>query len=75
VDAGALTFSVLVYSCVSILAVALLMLRRMSSTFGRAELGGPSGPAHMSAAILLALWLAYVSLSAADAYGAINPHL
>ena len=44
VDAGALSFSVMLYTICAILAVALLMARRFLPVFGNAELGGTTVP-------------------------------
>lgn len=44
VDAGSLSFSVMLYTICAILAVALLMARRFLPVFGNAELGGTTVP-------------------------------
>lgn len=69
VQSGSLGFSVTLYSIVSLLAVALLVLRRQFSLFGRAELGGPTLTRYVTALILVMLWFTYVSLSAMQSYG------
>lgn len=53
VDPGSLGFSVVVYSTVAVVAVILLTVRRFSRVFGKAELGGPSGPKYFSAFFLI----------------------
>ena len=62
----------LTYTVLSLVAISLLMFRRMSSICGRAELGGPKGPAMVSAAFMILLWIIYVTLSALQAYGVIE---
>ena len=43
VKAGALSFSVVLYTICAILGIGLIMLRRFLPCFGQAELGGPKG--------------------------------
>lgn len=68
VKAGALGFSVAIYTTFSIICLALLMVRRYVGFFGKAELGGPTVPKWACAAFCLFLWLMYVLLSALQAY-------
>merc|ERR1712154_561042 len=63
VNAGTLSFSVIVYTGCAIAAVALLMLRRFLPIFGKAELGGPRVTKYISAGFFLFLWLLYIVLS------------
>ena len=42
-EAGTLSFSVMVYTVCALLGLALLMARRFLPVFGNAELGGPTG--------------------------------
>ncbi|XP_046399994.1 sodium/calcium exchanger 1-like isoform X2 [Ischnura elegans] len=72
VPVGSLGFSVMVYTCTSLFAVALLLLRRNLSIFGRAELGGPKPLKILSAVILVFLWVLYVFFSILQTYGYIN---
>merc|ERR1711994_121070 len=72
VQAGTLSFSVIVYTCCAIAAVALLMARRFLPIFGQAELGGPKLTKSLSAAFFLFLWLLYIVLSILQCYGYIN---
>ena len=41
--AGALTFSVILYTIAAILGIGLIMARRFLPFFGSSELGGPNG--------------------------------
>ena len=72
VNAGTLSFSVIVYTCCAIAAVALLMLRRFLPLFGKAELGGPKVTKYLSAAFFLFLWVLYIVLSILQCYGYIS---
>jgi len=72
VDAGALGFSVMLYTITAIVCVLLLMVRRSLGVFGNAELGGPAGPKYASGVILCILWFSYVLFSALQAYGHIE---
>lgn len=72
VPSGSLGFSVTLYTITAIIAIVLLMVRRSLSLFGSAELGGPSTPKIVSAAILVSLWFTYVLLSSLQAYGKIE---
>jgi solute carrier family 8 (sodium/calcium exchanger) len=60
VKAGSLGFSVAVFCCCAVLAMAMLYLRRRY--FG-GELGGPRLNKRISAGFLVALWVIYVVLS------------
>merc|ERR1711998_570256 len=60
VKSGDLGFSVIVFSSVACVCLALLAFRRKA--YG-GELGGAPGPAKASSAFLVFLWLVYVSLS------------
>ena len=72
VNAGTLSFSVVVYTLCAITAIALLMTRRFLPIFGNAELGGPRVTKYLSAAFFLFLWLLYIVLSILQCYGYIN---
>ncbi|ESP03915.1 hypothetical protein LOTGIDRAFT_71451, partial [Lottia gigantea] len=67
VPSGSLVFSVILYTACSFLALFVLMLRRNLSMFGRAELGGPSGPKIFTAVIIMLSWVFYVVLSSLQA--------
>jgi solute carrier family 8 (sodium/calcium exchanger) len=56
-------YNVLLYCIMAILAVAVLMVRRNSEFFGKAELGGPSKGRYITVAVLISLWLIYLSLT------------
>ncbi|KJH43591.1 putative sodium/calcium exchanger 1 [Dictyocaulus viviparus] len=68
VPAADLGFSVTVFMCCSLVFLVVLMLRRTSSIFGRAELGGPLWPKTTSALLFLFLWIIYISLSVWNTY-------
>merc|ERR1712045_709864 len=75
VDAGALSFSVMLYTICAILAVALLMARRFLPVFGNAELGGTTVPKWLCSGFFLILWFLYIILSALQAYDVIESPL
>ncbi|KAE9524627.1 hypothetical protein AGLY_014677 [Aphis glycines] len=56
-------FNVLLYSVMAILAVTVLMVRRNVEFFGKAELGGPKKGRYITVAILISLWVIYLSLT------------
>ncbi|XP_076336894.1 sodium/calcium exchanger 2-like [Tachypleus tridentatus] len=72
VPSGSLSFSVGIYSATSVICILLLMVRRYSSFFGRAELGGPINASRASFAILVILWFLYILLSSLQTYGYFN---
>jgi len=47
----------------AILAVTVLMVRRNVEFFGKAELGGPAKGRYITVAILISLWVIYLSLT------------
>ena len=74
VNAGTLSFSVIVYTTCAIAAVATILARRFLPVFGQAELGGTKTPKWICSAFFLILWFLYIILSALQAYGHIeNP--
>jgi len=75
VEAGALSFSVLIYAICAILALGLLMARRFLPIFGQAELGGTTAPKWASSAFFLILWFLYIILSTLQSYGHITSPL
>ena len=74
--AGALTFSVMIYVICALLGIGIVLIRRFLPIFGDgiqgAELGGNTLLKYVSAAILVFLWFAYVTLSSLQAYGQIK---
>ena len=72
VDAGSLGFAVTLFSILALCGIAVLMLRRSSASCGFAELGGPEGSKKLSALTLVGLWLVYISVASAQAYGIIR---
>ncbi|KIH58770.1 Sodium/calcium exchanger protein [Ancylostoma duodenale] len=68
VPAADLGFSVTVFMVCSVIFLVVLMLRRTSAVFGRAELGGPFGPKFASGVFFVLLWIAYVGLSIWNTY-------
>ena len=69
VESGSLGFTVSLYSLVSILGVGILMSRRMVSSWGGAELGGPTFARYFSSFLLLSLWFIYIVCSSMHSYG------
>lgn len=72
VHAGALGFSVVVYTTLAICAIGTLFLRRSLRWFGKAELGGNVMPKYLSGAFFILLWLIYVMLSILQSSGIIT---
>ena len=72
VDAGSLGFAVTLFSILAVCGIAILMLRRNSASCGYAELGGPDGSKKLSAGTMVGLWLVYISVASAQAYGVIR---
>jgi solute carrier family 8 (sodium/calcium exchanger) len=64
VPAGALGFSVLVYSILAMIAAALMQWRRMK--YG-GELGGPNRDALVGAGVFIGIWLVYIAANIAYA--------
>ena len=71
VEAGSLGFAVALFTAVALCGLALLMFRRGSQSCGCAELGGPEGSKKISGVILVGLWMVYVAVASAQAYGLI----
>ena len=63
---------VVIYAISAFLGLGLICLRRNLAFFGRAELGGPTGPKYFSAVILFSLWLAFIIINILRAYDYIN---
>ncbi|XP_067672018.1 sodium/calcium exchanger 2-like [Haliotis asinina] len=72
VPAGSLSFSVTLYTICAVLALGLLVIRRLILKFGKAELGGSKIPKILCAAFLVFLWVFYVIMSSLQAYGHIQ---
>lgn len=68
VKAGTLVFSVIIYVICACICISLLMMRRYMAVFGKGELGGTFSLKVFSAVLLIFLWLAYIILSALQAY-------
>ena len=66
---GDLGFSVIIFTVFAVLTLGLILVRRK---FG-GELGGPRGFAIASGVGLCLLWLLYVALATAYAYGFVGP--
>ena len=74
VPASDLSFLVVAYTICAVPALALIVLRRKLSCFGKAELGGNTTMKYVSSAILFGLWIFFVTITAMNAYGLIeNP--
>ncbi|XP_042238994.1 sodium/calcium exchanger 2-like isoform X3 [Homarus americanus] len=69
VKAGSLGFSVGLFTGLCIVAIAILMVRRVLAVCGKAELGGPAAAKYISGAILISLWLIYVLFASLQVYG------
>lgn len=69
VQAGSLTFSIIIFTIAELTCLAILVLRRYIPALGRGELGGPAVPKYLTAAFLAFLWIAYITLSSLQAYG------
>ena len=61
-----------IYAISAFLGLGLICLRRNLAFFGRAELGGPTGPKYLSAVILFSLWVAFIIINILRAYDYIN---
>ncbi len=72
VPSGSLGFSVMVYTILSFVCIAILMFRRVSVSCGQAELGGPAGAKRLTAFTLISLWIVYIVVSSMQAYGFIK---
>lgn len=72
VPAGALGFSVLLFSIAFVLAVALLLIRRRLPAFGLAEIGGPKIGRVASVVFLVTLWILYILFTCLQISGVIK---
>ncbi|CAG5125255.1 unnamed protein product [Candidula unifasciata] len=74
VPSGSLGFSVIIYTIVAVIALVVLVARRMIPSIG-AELGGPTCSKIFCSILFIILWVLYVLLSALQAKGIINVHI
>ena len=65
-----MAFSVTLFCTTAVLAMAVMMLRRMPAIGG--ELGGPRGYKYATTILFVFLWLFYVFMSSLEAYGYIK---
>ena len=72
VQAGALGFTVVIYTLTAVIGIALLMARRYLDVFGKGELGGVANLKIASACLLVFLWFLYVLLSSLQTYDHIS---
>ena len=71
VEAGSLGFSVVVFCCTALLAIAVMMLRRGKRVGG--ELGGNKTFKLPTSLFLTSLWILYIVLSSLQTYCHIRP--
>ncbi|KAF2361476.1 Sodium/calcium exchanger membrane region [Trinorchestia longiramus] len=69
VQSGNLGFSVGLFTGLSILCLGLIVFRRLSAFFGKAELGGPTCPKYLSGIFMVCLWITYIMLASLQSYG------
>ncbi|KAG0730061.1 Sodium/calcium exchanger 2 [Chionoecetes opilio] len=69
VGSTGLGFSVGLFTGLCVLTIGILMLRRVLTVCGKAELGGPPVSRYISGAIMISIWMIYVLLSSLQAYG------
>lgn len=67
VEPGSLGFSVTIFCFFALVAISLMMFRRVSPYIG-AELGGPMTARYVTSTIFFGLWLSYLVLSSLEAY-------
>ncbi|GMT22328.1 hypothetical protein PFISCL1PPCAC_13625 [Pristionchus fissidentatus] len=63
VNAGDLTYSVSLFTVLSLVCLFVLSTRRLLPSCGNGELGGPRGTKIVTAIVFVALWIAYIVLS------------
>lgn len=71
VEAGSLGFSVVVFCCTALLAIAVMMIRRSKRVGG--ELGGKKAFKLPTSLFLTFLWILYIILSSLQTYCHIRP--
>lgn len=67
---SSLAFSLSLFLVEALIVIAVLLARRNKRIGG--ELGGPVGPKYATSAILIGLWVIYVTTSTLEAYGFIE---
>lgn len=67
VEPGSLGFSVTIFCFFALVAISLMMFRRLSPYIG-AELGGPMPARYVTSLIFFSLWVSYIVLSSLEAY-------
>ncbi|ESO09920.1 hypothetical protein HELRODRAFT_72786 [Helobdella robusta] len=72
VQAGSLSFSVVIYVVLAIICLVGLMVRRYNKFLGKAELGGPTCQKTVTAVLFICMWIIYALLSSLQAYGYIK---
>lgn len=65
-----LSFSLSLFLVEALIAIVILLARRSNRIGG--ELGGPIGFKYATGAVLVGLWLTYVTVSTLEAYGFIE---
>ncbi|XP_031629723.1 sodium/calcium exchanger 1 isoform X2 [Contarinia nasturtii] len=71
VNPGNLAFSVTLFCSEAVIAIIILLARRMK-VFGGGELGGPGWSKYISGILLFGLWIIYLVMSSLEAYGVIK---
>ncbi|CAF0807680.1 unnamed protein product [Brachionus calyciflorus] len=70
VKPGSLAFSVTMFCTFALIAISIMMFRRMKFIGG--ELGGPNGWRYFTSSLFFFLWLLYLILSSLDSYAFLN---
>jgi solute carrier family 8 (sodium/calcium exchanger) len=65
-----IAFILALFLLASVIAILILLLRRVATG---GELGGPAFSKYFSAAVLIIMWVIFVSLSSCHAYGKVGP--
>lgn len=69
VDPGNLAFSVMLFLVLALVAIGILLVRRVVPIRGmRGELGGWAPARYVSAALFVSLWLFYLAMSALETF-------
>jgi solute carrier family 8 (sodium/calcium exchanger) len=63
---------VTVFTVCAIITISLIYARRYMAFFGKAELGGPTGPKWISGLFIFSLWIFYIVLASMQNYGHIK---
>lgn len=69
IDGKSLSFTIGIYTCTAVAYTLMMIMRRNLKVCGKAEFGGPTVCKYLSAAFLVALWVAYISLSSLNVSG------